>query len=1134
MKSLRYVLGTCLLVLFSLGVAQSQENATITGSVTDSTGAVVQNAPVVLTNPATGEMRRTTSNSAGVYTFSNLHIGHYMLSVTEQGYKQFTRTDIPISVAETVKEDVALAVGSTTQNVTVQANALHLQTETNEVSNLITGSQITQLATNGRNVLALTTLGLGVSANMPSFNGVDAQGSSFSISFNGMRPDHNEWLIDGGEIAERGSGGKLILMPTIDALAEFRILDSNYSPDYGISSGGTITMVVKSGTRDLHGGLWEFNRNDIFDANNYFSKQNHQPIPELRLNIYGGEIGGPLVIPHVYNHDRNRTFFFWSEEWRKFVQGSNPTLTTTIPASDFPTAGQALVYTPPSNGHAPIVPQTNDPSRLLLYTQDGLTPGQPFPNNTIPANLLDPNAVLLMGTGAIPKPNDANGSNNFVTSVKQPTDVREDLVRIDHTINNKLQLMGHYLHDSANQSFALPLWSGDSFPTVGSAFSNPAWSTVVMLTQTLSPSLLNETAFNFNRNVLTIVPTGNYQKPAGWSAKSFYTGNDALNRLPDISLGAPYNVAYSAAVFPWTDSAMDYQVRDDLIWTKGKHTLKFGVGYMRFANNQQIEAETQGAYGFTTPAFSGDSYINFLLGTASTYNQLQNMTTFHWLTNTYSAYGNDDWKITPRLTLNLGLRYDAIPHAYEKNNQVSNFIPSDYNPAEAPTFKTDGSLDSNGPGFSQPAGASIPFYLNGIQQAGVQGFPRGLVNNYYGTVEPRIGFAMDVFGNGKTALRGGAGIFYERIQGNDITNADTNPPFASVPSVNNVYFSNPLQSANTGLTASTVTFPQGLTSLAFNYHIPATLQYSLGVQQQLSPAIVSVIQYVGSAGWHQDDDRAINTLPLDSPDRQGVANGSFNANLARSYPGYAGITQEETATNSNYQSLQAGLRVEARHGITLQLAYTWSHEIDIVSGDLGSVSDPFNIRYDRGSGTLDRRNIFNANYIYELPFYKNSGTVLQRQLLGGWEISGITTAESGSPVNVTYSPDVLGFGGGTSNRPNLVSSTHGPKTQKQWFNTKAFSAPLAPWEGGSTQGFGNAGKDAVVGPGLFNFNLSLFKTFPLSDSGRTNLQLRAESFNAFNHTEFQNISTGFTSSTFGQVTSTYDARILQFGAKLLF
>jgi hypothetical protein len=707
-------------------------------------------------------------------------------------------------------------------------------------------------------------------------------------------------------------------------------------------------------------------------------------------------------------------------------------------------------------------------------------------------------------------------------------------VRVDHSINSKLQLMGHYIHDAATQSFALPLWSGDSFPTVGSTFVNPAWSGVVRLAQTVSPTLLNETAFNFNRNVLTISPTGIYQKPSGWTAGSIYSGNNALNRLPDVSFGAPYNVTWSAAIYPWTDSAMDYQVRDDVSWQKGKHNFKFGAGWMRFANNQQIEAETQGAYQFSTPAYSGDSYINFLLGEASSYNQLQNMTTFHWLTNTYSFYANDDWRITPRLTLNLGVRYDAYPHAFEKNNQVSNFIPSSYSSTLAPIFNPDGSLDSSGPGFSTPPGSSIPFYLNGIREAGTNGFPRGLVQNHYGTVGPRIGFALDVFGDGKTAVRGGAGIFYERVQGNDVTNADTNPPFASQPSVQNIYFSNPLKSALSGLTASTVTFPLSLTSLAYNYNVPATLQYSFGVQQQLAPSIVSIIQYVGSAGYHQDDNRDINTLALNSPFRQGVANGTYNANLAVQYPGFAGITQEEVATNSSYQALQAELRMQPKNGLFLQLSYTWSHEIDIVSGDLGSVSNPFDLKYDRGSGTLDRRNIFSANYIYTLPFYRTSGRQWERQLLGGWEVSGITVAESGSPANVTYSPDTLGLGGGTTNRPNLVGSARGPKAQRQWFNSAVFSAPLAPWLGGPNQGFGNAGKDAVVGPGLFNTNLSVFKTFPISRDARTSIQLRAESFNAFNHTEFQNIDTGFTDSTFGQVTSTYDPRVLQFGGKFLF
>ena len=296
----------------------------MTGSVTDPTGAVIPNAKVTITNTANGETRSTTSNGAGLYDFSGLNHGTYLLKVEASGFKQFQKTNVVLNVAATVAENAVLEIGTNNQTVTVEADALHLQTETNEVSNLITGDQITQLATNGRNMVSLTTLGTGVSSNIMSFNGVTAQGSGFGLSFNGMRPDHNNWLIDGGEAYDRGSGGKFDLMPTMDILAEFQVLSSNYSPDYGISSGGTVTMVLKSGSKSFHGGAWEFNRNDAFDAANYFAKQSNTPTPELRLNIFGFDIGGPVFIPGVYPKSKSRTYFFESEEWRRYIAGANP------------------------------------------------------------------------------------------------------------------------------------------------------------------------------------------------------------------------------------------------------------------------------------------------------------------------------------------------------------------------------------------------------------------------------------------------------------------------------------------------------------------------------------------------------------------------------------------------------------------------------------------------------------------------------------------------------------------------------------------------------------------------------------------------------------------------------------------
>ena len=317
-------------------VRGAQENATIVGTVMDSTNAVVPNAEITLTNTATSQERKATSNSSGIYLFANVGVGHFTLNATAKGFQKYVKTDIVVNTDQTLKEDVNLTVGSEAQTVTVEADALQLQSETNEVSNLISGAQITQLATNGRNVVSLAALGMGVSNNLPAFGGVNALTSANGISFNGTRVNHNIYLLDGGELNDRGCGGCFSSLPSVDALAEFQTLDSNYGPDYGIGSGGTILMVLKSGTSSFHGGLWEFNRNADYNANNYFSNLAGQQRSKFDLNVFGGNIGGPLWIPHVYNESRKRTFFFVNEEWRKLIQGSAPAVKNTIACKQFP------------------------------------------------------------------------------------------------------------------------------------------------------------------------------------------------------------------------------------------------------------------------------------------------------------------------------------------------------------------------------------------------------------------------------------------------------------------------------------------------------------------------------------------------------------------------------------------------------------------------------------------------------------------------------------------------------------------------------------------------------------------------------------------------------------------------------
>ena len=1131
-----------LLMVLMMPAAWAQDNATINGTVADASGALVPNAQITLTNPATNQVREAVSNAAGTYRYANLGVGTYTLTASAQGFQKFTKTDIVVNVAQTLEENITLAVGSQAQTVTVAADALQVQTETSEVSTLISGQQVSELATNGRNVTALAALGLGVSNNLPPFSGVNALTSANGISFNGTRTTHNIYLLDGAEQNDRGCGGCFMNLPSQDAIAQFQTLDSNYSPDYGIGSGGTILMVLKSGTHNFHGEVYEFNRNTAYDADDYFSKSS----PEFKLNEPGGNIGGPLWIPHVYNENRNRTFFFWNEEWRRLIQGSSPSISNAILASNFPTAGAPLAYTIPTGGPTPIVPVTTDPAKLAIYTADGLTAGKPFPGNVIPANLIDQNSVLEVNAGTFPKPNYNNGTQ-YIASIPQPTKVREDVVRIDHTINSKYQLMGHYLHDTLLQNYFPPLWGDSTYPTVGTIMTNPSYTAVIKLTQTYTPNLLNETGIFYSGNKITLTPTagpgGTFLQPSGWTATSFFPVADAaINDMPEIDLqGSPLAVNWSESYYPWKNGYEGFEYKDDLSWTKSRHQLKFGFALLHDYKNQQLQANTQGTAAFNSSQFSGDSYINFMLGDASSFTQLQYLYGKHWVNNNYGLYFNDNWHVTPRLTLNIGLRYDGLPHAFERYNKFANFVIGDYNAALGNPVTAAGTLEPSS--LSTFPGTTGSFYLNGIEEAGVNGFPRGNVKNYYDTFEPRIGFANDVFGNGKTVLRGGLGMFYERVQGNDVYNAALNPPFAYQPSANNVYFSSPFTSALTGLTTSQ-SFPSTLTNIKYNYPPPGTADFSLGVQREIAPSVIAVVQYVGSIGWDQDDDRAINTLPLADASnaanpydlREGVANGTLNANGYRNYPGFSGIEQEENETNFDYHSLQAGVRLENRHGLTTQLAYTWSHNISEVSNDLNGLSNPYNPKYDRGSDTgFDRRHIFNASYVYALPFFSKSDNLVAHEVLGGWQISGVTVAEKGVPLYVTYTgSDVTGLGGGTTNRPNLVSKVTYPKTTAAWFSTSSYADPTAPWAGGSNQGFGSAGRDSVVGPGIFNWNLSLFKSIPITSHEGPRIELRFESFNTFNHVDFQGVDTGSHDGNFGTVTNDYGPRTMELGGKFIF
>jgi hypothetical protein len=1110
-----------LILLAVVSFAAFAQTATILGTVTDNTGAVVPNATVTITNTATQVQRVLQTNSAGSYNAPDLLIGPYSLKIETKGFKTYDRTGIVLKSNDTVRMDAVMQVGELTESVTIAADAIQVQSDTSEVSDTINERQVAQLAVNGRHIAALAILGTGASSDLPDFNLPIGVGGSTNISFNGQRPEHNVWMIDGGENYDRGCGGCVTMMPSMDAITEFKTLTSNSGADFGLGSGGTINLIIKSGSSLFHGSAWELFRNDALDANNYFANLNGSPKPELRSNVFGFNIGGPVWIPKVYNKDKNKTFFFVNQEWRKFVLGTQvyaPAIPQDQRNGDFSALSSQV-----------LVPNTQDPAQIAKFTALGLTPGQPFPGNKIPSSLLDPNAQLFFATNAMPLPNAAG--NNFSGSRGAPTDVPETIVRIDHYFNSKFSIMGHFIHDGTDQQTNTTLWAGSTYPTLWTDFQNPSWSAVVKLTQTLSPTLVNETAWNYNGNKINLIPVGTFAQPSGWSVQQFYPEN-AMNRMPDINLAGSYGVNYQNGSWPWVNQANDNQIRDDLSWTKGAHNFRFGGQWMLYGKDQQIFGSTQGSYNFDG-TFTGNAVADFLLGYAKSYNELAIQDLGYWRNNSYSLYAADNWRVKSRLTLNLAVRWDAIPHVVEQSDRMSNFYPNAYDPSKIPEFNPDGSLNPNGPGFSTVPGvplSDVPFYLNGVIIAGQDGTPRGMVENYYNTFAPRVGFAYDVTGDNKTVVRGGFGMFYERIQGNDVYNTGPNPPFSFAPGVNSVYFSNPAVSAINGQTAAVPIFPAGITALAYSdYKIPTSMQWNFGIQRQLGQRAVFSVAYVGNSAYHQRDNRDINAVSLDNPNRAAIIKGTYNTNLARPYPGYSGITYGETATGSDYNSLQVSFRMDATRGLTLQSSYTWSHSIDYLSGDFNTMNNPFDRNFDHGDSDLDRRHIFSLNWIYQLPILRgNKG--LAGSLLGGWEFAGIGLFQTGTPMTPTLGYDNLGIGAGTA-RPNYLGSVNYPENLYQWFDTSAFTAP-------PSLSFGNSGRGLLRGPGRANFNLSLFKSFRIPFGSAypegAQVQFRAEAFNAFNHTQFHAVETGFSSQNFGHVTSTYDPRVFQLGLKFLF
>jgi hypothetical protein len=1142
------------LVLASSASLVAQE-ATIVGTVTDQTGSLIPNVTITITNPRTGATRGLATNNVGQYVASGLPIGIYDVKADASAFKVEEVNGVAVNVNDRVRVDFQMQIGAKTEDVLVESNPIAVQADSGEQSSLVNGTQISELSTNGRSIYTYVILAPGASNLMPSFQPPTSVGANSNVSFNGNRAGHNLYMLDGGENYDRGSGGNSIIMPSIDAIAETETLTSNYSAEYGLSSAGTISSALKSGTQTLHFSLWEFFRNNDLDARNYFNAA-PAPVAELRYNLYGFNVGGPVTLGKLYNPNKTKTFFFYNMEWRKLIQGQ--TLNQTVPPTafyggDFSTSGYSLAQL-----HAPAIcqlsPTIQGQFAAAGQALSGCTNGfpdptlqVPFNNNAIPTSLLNANAQALLTAGGkyggiFPAPN--NG-DSFIGGNNLPTNVREEIVRIDQNVSNQFTVYGHLVAEQISQSYGTTIFSPDNVPTIGTSFGNPAYAAVLHSVYVISPTLVNEASFNYNGNRVRLLPVGLVTAPSDFTFNRYFDGPNTDNRIPSIILGGSTGSRYSSGFTPWNNSANDYQFRDDVSWTRGRHQFKMGGSWMLYKKVQDWAEITQGKFVFNG-FYTGNDFADYLLGYGINYNEAAVQSTGHWNNVSLAAYFQDNYRANNRLTLNLGLRWDGIPHTYEANNQMSNFYPNLYNPANQAVLNPDDqTISSNSPGLGTsptPILSGQQFYVNGVGICGIN-LPNGCVNGGWLNFGPRLGFAYDLTGSGKMVLRGGYGIMYERIQGNDVYNMAGNAPFSAGVNFNNVSLSNPSTSILTGSTIPATIPVSSIVGLSqHQYAAPRSTQFSLGIQRSIGKSVLSVA-YVGTQNRHQNYYTETNLPPQNL-----LAGFVTNSALAQTYNGsvpylgYNSILMAENEANGDYNSMQVSFHgTTLKDDLTFQVAYTYSHTNDPFDGisqsggDLYNVSNPYaGWKYDYGPSAFDIRSNFFTDFVYRIPLLKNSDRRLLKATLGGWEISGIVIARSGAPLNIGLAgQNVATIVPNTANRPNVNGAMKNPHTVQEWFDTSVFSVP-APGT------WGDEPHNAVRGPGRDNWNISLFKNFVFDEERGIVLQFRAEFFNIWNHPQWVGdtlnggISTSFGASNFGAVTSAYDPRTIQLALKFSF
>jgi len=1101
MKDVRNVL--IFVVLACLGLSAQQITGSIRGTVTDPLGAVVQGATVTVQQSETGLSRTVITDRNGGYVVLELPVGHYQLQVTARGFQEYVQNGISVSVNESASVSPHLAIGSETKVVQVTSDADLIAPTVTSMGKVVSERELEDLPLNGRNFSQLGLLQPGVVPITPGLveaGGGLRDGQPYSV--NGQRPESNNFLIDGADNFNGVDGG-YVLKPPVDAISEFLIITHNASAEFGHALGSTTNILTRSGTNYFHGALWEFLRNDAVDARNYFQTQ---ALP-LRQNQFGATIGGPIR--------KDKIFFFGYYEGFRNLQGV--TALATVPSMQERT-GNFAELCPEGFTHG----FCNNPANQLF----NVLANAPYPNNQLPS--INPISQGLLKY--FPEPN--VGNNLYSASGNINNDSDQFGIKIDDYLTPHDNLNFRYsFYQSSDVNPLSP--QGASVPGFPVGEDQRAQNFVAQETHTFTSALVGVLRFSFLRN-------------------KFLYGQSEVHTSPE-SLGFQYSPSLEIAEGPpfiqisgYTDIGNPitgprntyenlYNISGSMSWSRGKHLFKFGGGYQRQQINVTQGIATNGFFVFA-PFPVTDAFAGFLSGEPVVFLQGLGNFTRHIRGNELNAYAQDTYRVAPRVTLNLGLRYELPMPDTELNNLQSMFIPGRQS-------------------------VVMPNAPTGLLYPGDPGIPAGLIATDKTGFAPRVGIAWDVFGDGKTLITSAYGIFYEPYytgQGGPLQTPISAPPYLATPQVSLPNFADPYN--GNPPTPGAFSTPLTNLTLAPNMTLPYSQDWDLNFQRSIGRDFLLEMGYVGTKGTHLP--RFIEGNPAVFV--PGYVNGqpisnSGNANQRRLYSGctlndppssciFSSMGEIASIANSSYNALEVSLQKRFSHGLAFLASYTWSKSIDDassfnmtgsaakpVAGENDLAQNPFDLAAERGLSMFDARNRFVFSYTWDLPF-RGNGQEWYKRAFGGWQLNGIVTLMSGTPFTVFDSNDVSAQGsapeitGFSAQRPDLVGNpNNGPHTVNAWLNASAFQQldPIA-----NAGQFGTEGRNVAIGPGYMDWDFGVLKNIKVAES--MSVQFRAELFNILNHPNFRLPDSDISSPTFNQILAARDPRQVQFALKFMF